>query len=114
MSAGELRERVAFDTRGTVEDDVGNTVDDSWNEAFVIAARIMPLKGGESVMADRLQGVQPVIIRVRYSAAAADITPAWRARNARTGTVYNITSAANMDERRKYLDILATAGGADG
>jgi SPP1 family predicted phage head-tail adaptor len=113
MAAGELRERIAFDEREQMTDDVGNSVG-SWVERFVTAARVRPLKGGETVMADRLQGRQPVVITIRYFQEAATVTPAWRARDVRTGRIYNITAAANMDEHRRYLDLLATAGEADG
>ncbi|MFC7399586.1 phage head closure protein [Chelatococcus sp. GCM10030263] len=113
MAAGDLRERFAFDEREETTDDVGNTVG-SWVERFVTAARVRPLKGGEAVMADRLQGRQPVVITIRYFQAAAAVTPAWRARDARSGRLYNITAVANMDEHRRYLDLLATTGEADG
>jgi len=109
MSAGELRERVAFERREDVDDGYGN-VNGQWVEQFVTAARIQPLKGGEAVQADRLAGKQPVIIRVRYAEATNAVDTSWRARNTRTGTVYNLRSAANMDEHRRYIDFLAEAG----
>lgn len=112
MPAGELRERVAFDARLEIEDGYGNEEGDFAERIAGVAARIQPLKGGERVLADRLTGVQPFVIRVRYSAMAAAIDPGWRARNLRTGDVYAITAAANMDETRRYLDILATRGEA--
>lgn len=112
MSSGELRERVAFDARTTVDDGYGNPVTGDFAEQFVVSARITPLKGGERVMADRLTGVQPCVIRVRYSDQAMQIAPGWQARDVRKGTVFNITGAANMDEKRKYIDVLATAGEA--
>lgn len=112
MPAGELRERVAFGVRQTIDDGYGNPVSGDFLEQFTTAARIQPLKGGERVMADRLSGVQPCVIRVRYSLRAMEIAPGWQARDVRKGTVFNITGAANMDEKRKYIDILATAGEA--
>lgn len=105
---------MAFDAREETDDDAGNYVGE-WRERIApVAARIQPLKGGEQVIAARLTGVQPVVIRIRYSVATAAIDTSWRARNARTGAVYNIRSIANMDERRAYLDLLCEAGVADG
>lgn len=112
--AGPLRERVAFDAREEIDDGYGNHVG-AWQERIApVAARIQPLKGGEQVLAARLTGVQPVIIRVRRSAATAAIDPTWRARDVRRGAVYNIRSVADMEERGAYLDMLCEAGGADG
>lgn len=113
MGAGELRERVAFDRRAAADDGYGNQVS-SWEEQFVVWARVQPLKGGEGVQAARLAGTQPVIIRVRQSSNTIQITSDWRARDARKGTLFNITSMANMDEKGAYLDVLATSGGAVG
>lgn len=114
MSAGELRERVAFDRRAVVDDGYGNTVSGDWQEQFVVWARIQPLKGGEGVQAARLAGSQPVVIRIRLSSHARQISTEWRARDARVGTLFNITSMANMDEKGAYLDVLATSGVAVG
>lgn len=115
MSASELRERLAFDARADLNlnspagDGYGNTEGD-WQEQFRLFARVQPMKGGETVMASRLTGAQPVIIKVRYSNHAATITTGWRARDVRSGAEYNIRGIANMDEKRDYLDILAETG----
>jgi len=112
MTAGEMRERVAFDRRTTVDDGYGNPVTGPFVEQFVVDARISPLKGGEAVMADRLTGRQPVIIKVRWSAATAQIHPGWQARDVRKGTPFNVTDIANRDEKKIYFDVLAVAGEA--
>lgn len=108
-----MRERIAFDRRVTVADDLGNE-QGSWAQQLVTWARVRPLVGGETVQGARLQGEQPVVISIHSSADAAAITPDWRARDARTGTLYNIRSVANNDERGAYLDITAIAGQAAG
>ncbi len=113
MSAGELRERVTFGKRPSTDDGYGNE-EGSWQDQFTVAARIQPLKGGEGVQAARLAGTQPVIIRVRWSADTVLIAPAWRAVDARSSIQYQIKSIMNADEKKKYLDILAEAGGAVG
>ena len=117
MSASELRERLAFDARADLDlnsppgDGYGNTEGD-WQERFKVAAGVKPLKGGEDVLASRLTGVQPVVIRIRYSNQTLAITAAWRARDVRSGVEYALTAIADMDGRKEYLDILATAGAA--
>jgi head-tail adaptor len=111
--AGDLDHRIAWDARSVVDDGFGNTVSGPFVEQFVTYAGIKPLKGGEEVMGARLGGVQPVIITVRKSAQTDLITTDWRARDVRTGTVYAIKApAADMEQKRAYLDILATAGEA--
>lgn len=112
--AGELRERLSFQRRLAVDDGYGNPVSGDWTEQFTCAARIQPLKGGEGVQAARLSGTQPVILAIRLSVAARQVTTSWRAVDVRRGTIYNLTSLANMDERGAMLEILAVSGEADG
>lgn len=111
MSAGELRERVAFDQRATVSDGYGNR-QSTFVEQFSRPARIQPLRGGEQVQASRLTGTQPVIIRVRYDSQTKIIAPEWRARDTRSGLAYSIKSLMNTDEHKRYIDLLATGGEA--
>lgn len=111
MSAGELREKLSFEARISSDDEYGNPTAGEFTEQFEVSARIQPLKGGEGVIAARLTGVQPVIIRVRYSSDTAMIEAGWRAIDTRNNKVYAITAPPiNVDERRRYLDILATLG----
>lgn len=116
MSAGELREMMAFDKRAIIQDDYGNDVVGDFAEQFRVPARVKPMVGigSEQVQAARLSGTQPVIIRVRQTSQTSLIGTDWQARDARKGTLYNIRSSANLDEHGIYLDILATAGEATG
>lgn len=112
MRAGQLRERVTFAVRGTGADDgYGNTLG-AWSDQFTVSARVKPLRGGETVLADRLAGRQPVVITVRRSDSTATITPDWRAEDARSGTVYNIR-AVTPGERHDLIDLLAESGVAE-
>lgn len=108
--AGSLSERIAAERRGAAEDTYTNPVASAYAVQFECAARIMPLRGTETVMESRLSGVQPMIIRVRYSSNTAQIKPDWQLRDTRRGTVYQVKSIANMDEKRQYLDIMAISG----
>ncbi len=113
-SAGDLRERFTFAKRTDTPDEYGNPVAGGWIDQFTVWAAVKPLKGGEGVQAARLAGSQPVIITVRYSSQTRQISPAWRATDARTGVEYNITSAADMQRDRQFIDIMAVAGRAVG
>lgn len=108
MSAGELREKITFFSQSAEDNDLG-TIAGAWVGQFTVAARIQPLRGSEPIIAQRLQGVQPVVIKVRSSSDTRQITTAWKATNARTGVEYNIR-AVTPDERRQYIDFLAESG----
>jgi SPP1 family predicted phage head-tail adaptor len=117
MAAGKLRERVIFESRTPDADgDGAGNFEQGFVERFRCAAQITPLKGGEAVQASRLSGVQPCIIRVRYSSASRQVTPDWRILNARLNdtrgnpVAYNIRSGMNTDEKREYLDFMCESG----
>jgi SPP1 family predicted phage head-tail adaptor len=117
MSAGELRERVIFQSRTPAEDgDGAGNFEGAWQERFRCAARLTPLKGSETVIASRLAGNQPLIIKVRSSAQCREVTTDWRILNARLRdvkgdpTAYNIRSFMNTDEKREYIDFLCDSG----
>jgi head-tail adaptor len=115
MAAGELREMLRFDRRATIPDDGYGNTRGAWAEfAGPYPARVAPAAGSEDVLADRLSGLQPVEITIRWTPLAVTIQTEDRAIDVRSGKTYNVTSINNADERRAYLTILATAGGADG
>ena len=90
-SAGDLRHRIAFDKRVEVDDGYGNTRGD-FAEQFVVWAQVQARFAGEAVQAARLSGQQTVTITVRQSSRTEEVTPDWRARDARSGQVYAIRS----------------------
>lgn len=108
--AGDLDHRLEFSRRGAVDDGYGNPVSGPFEAQFTIWAGLKPLRGGEKVTSDRLAGVQPVIITVRMSSKTRLITTGWQAKDIRSGVVYDITAAADMEGRRQFIDIMATAG----
>jgi SPP1 family predicted phage head-tail adaptor len=112
MAAGKLRERLKFQKRGEpVDDGYGNTVTD-WVDQFTVSARVKPRLGSEPIIAQRLQGVQPVTITVRASSDTRQIAPDWRAIDTRDATkVYNLRTAA-ADEKDRFIEMLADDGAA--
>jgi SPP1 family predicted phage head-tail adaptor len=111
MEAGKLRERVTFQKRMLQADDGYGNALTAFADVMTVWARITPLRGGEGVIAARLQGTQPVLITVRHSTETAAITPDWRLVDARTGTIYNIRTAV-ADERKAQIDMICEAGTA--
>lgn len=113
-SAGHLTERMTFQKRADLSsasppgDGYGN-VEGGWTDQFTIAARRVYLRGGEDVLASRLEGRQPVILTVRRSSDTETITTDWRATDARSGTIYNIRSV-QLTEDRAWIDMLCESG----
>ncbi|KAB2771014.1 phage head closure protein [Brucella anthropi] len=107
--ANALRDRVRLEKREEVDDGYGNTYG-QWVAQFERDACILPSKGGETVIASRLQEVQPALILVRYDAETATITAAWRLIETRSGTVYNIRTSADMERRGRFITMLCESG----
>jgi head-tail adaptor len=106
--AGQLIESVAFDALNAVDDGYGNRQQE-FVEQFQTRAGFIWLRGGESVQAARLEGQQPLIVRVRVYEDTNRITPDWRMRDLRTGDVYAIRGISRSLDRG-YLDVLVQSG----
>lgn len=112
-NVGLLREKVTFYRRSTTPDGYGNQLG-TWSSLVgPVSARIMPLKGGEQVLQERLSGVNLYQITVRSSAAIRGVTTEDRAVNTRTGEEYNLTSIQNPDERKIWQTFLAKSNDAE-
>ena len=109
--AGALRDRVRFDPRTT--DAHGRLLGPWSTTAKPVSAAIVYLKGTEPVMQQRLNGVQPVVIKVHKSSLTAHVTTAYRAFDVRAGVAYNIRSISPAKEPG-FLEVLAEAQGANG
>lgn len=107
--AGELTNRVRFDQR---ELDANGLRQGPFVEGFTVWARLIPLRGGEGVIAQRLESSQPYVITVRDSSQTRAITTGFRAFDGRAGLM-NITGVTKAKESG-FIDILAVAGGARG
>ena len=107
--AAILSERFGFDAPTATPNGQGGNVM-GWAALHECWAGVTYLRGGEAVLASRLVGVQPVVIRVRNCAAARSIGSDWRARDTRTGTVYAVKGSPVPSDDRAYLDIMATSG----
>jgi SPP1 family predicted phage head-tail adaptor len=106
--AGKLTERVSFYLRGEVDDGYGNTVG-GWVQQFETAAAYVHLRGGESVIAARLENKHPVVMRIRTSASARQVTTDWNITDKRSGVEYAIHDVTH-DVGRAYIDLLCQRG----
>lgn len=110
--AGPLREVLIAEQRVEQEDEYGNT-QGKWQEQARFNAAVEARRGGEHVIANRLQGVVSYIATARYSIAAAGVMPDWRLVNARSGAVYNIRTWVPRP-KRDYIDGDIEIGVVDG
>lgn len=111
--AGMLRHRLNFQSKGALNDELGNPVPggSAWTTRFSVRAGMVPKIGGEAVIAGRLQGRQPYIVTVRSSGQTRQIKPDWRAVDANDTTrVFAVRSLADPDGKRQWLEILVEEG----
>jgi head-tail adaptor len=107
--AGRLEERVAFDKREEVEDEYGNMVA-GWIEQFQDRAAFIHRTGSESVMAAKLEGREPMQVRLRMSANARLIDTDWQMRDLHdSGKPYNIRDVV-WNTNRAVVDLMVEGG----
>ncbi|MFN3746700.1 MAG: phage head closure protein [Hyphomicrobiaceae bacterium] len=106
--AGDRYEHVAFDAREAGSDGHGG-VTSTWVEQFRRRAAFIHLRGGEAVLAARLEGRHQVVIGVLSSADVRRVTTDWRVRDLRRGTVYNIRDITPSADRH-VIDFLCESG----
>lgn len=108
FGAGKLRDLVAFEESGEVATDGGITIG-AWTERFQRRVSIESMRGNEVIDAQRLQGVNPLMITVRASADTRSITSAWRIRHVLTGVYYNIRSVVPKPDR-EWIELVCQVG----
>lgn len=107
--SGQLHYQVECQSREKIDDGMGNEISDPWETRFITRAAFRHLRGGEAVMASRLQNKHPMIITVRRSSNTMQITPDWRVFDSRDGKVYEIRDITpELD--RQYLSFLVESG----
>lgn len=98
-----------FFMRERVETDMGGTLD-QWVPQFTRATAVTHLRGGEAVMQARLVSRNPVILTIRNSAQARQITSEWRCElRDRSGSskLYELREGPRPTKYGAYLEILA-------
>ncbi|UPT93023.1 phage head closure protein [Bradyrhizobium barranii subsp. apii] len=107
-SAGDLRSEIKLERQVLTPDGAGGSTVE-WVEVVTTPARIKYLKGGETVMAGRLQGNQTVVVTLRNQPGLGDADTTWRLTSTRSNRVYDI-KAFTLSEDGAWLDILADTG----
>lgn len=107
--AGGLHDYYGFESRDPVSDGYGNDISGPWVERFAAHAETIPVRGGETVLAARLEGRQPVMLRVRSSIAARAVSTDWRCHDKRNDTYFNVR-ALTLSPDRAFIEMLAEAG----
>lgn len=107
--AGDLRERITLQRREL--DENGDPLGD-WESRFSRAVKVVNLRGGESVMQQRIQGKQPVLLVVRADPETITLDNSFRAINERTLQIYDLSAAAETTGR-DWVEILGSAASGD-
>lgn len=107
-SAGQLTERVSFEQKGNAPDGYGGTTT-AFVERFTCRAGFRHLRGGEAVLAGRLEGQHTLIIRVRASSLTEAVTGDWRVRDVRTGKIYEIKDP-EPETNRMFISFTCQSG----
>lgn len=105
FGAGQLVERVSFSSREIVDDGYGNEVAGDWQERFETRAKFAHLRGGETVMAARLESHSMVLMTVRKSAKTEAVTTDWRVTDVRRDTIFNVREI-HEDKSRSLYEML--------
>lgn len=110
--AGDLTERITVQQRGAAAQNALGEDTSAWENLLTVWARAEPLRGREYFAAGQMQVVTDVRFVVRWSPAAATITPAmrvlWR------GVPHDIAAAIHVDAARQWVEIMAVQGARDG
>lgn len=110
--SGQLHYQVALLKREQVDDGQGNT-EGKFVEQFQTRAEFIHLRGGESVLAGRLQGKHTQVIRVRNSSNTRMISTDWMLRDVRTGKSFNIRDIEH-EVNRQFISLTCESGVATG
>lgn len=89
--------------------DADGQVIQRYDARFQDRVTIRFLRGGESVMQARLESRNPVVIAVRNSERARQVTSEWRI--VIDGRDYHLKEDPRPTENRRYLEMLAEARG---
>jgi head-tail adaptor len=109
MDAGKLDRRFRFEFRDDADDGYGNTKAD-WVPQFTRWAGLAYRRGGEGVLAGRLEGRQPAILTVRRDSETSRITNDWRCIDDGDGTVFAIRENPTRTDDRLFYEMLIEAG----
>ena len=108
VKAGDMKDRVALQRPIQTPDGMGGT-ETGWQDVAEVWANFRYLRGGETVLASRLQGRLTAVITIRESADTRAVTADWRLRDARKATIWNIRSFIPSDDDA-FLELTCESG----
>lgn len=103
-SAGDLTKRATLLEPHVARDADGQLVQ-GWIERGTVWCHVLPLRGGESVMAARMQSRSPAIVTLRASGLSRQVTSEWRLRIG--GREYHAKEDPRETQDRAWLEMLA-------
>lgn len=109
-AAGKMDRRLRFEARQEIDDGDGNPVSGEWLPRFTVWGSRKFLRGGETVLAARLESRQPAILTIRDSRQAREITADWHVVDTVDGRIYNIRENPKLSDDRGFLEMLVEAG----
>lgn len=111
LGAGDLYYKVDCQKEVPGVDELDHEVPGAggWVTQFTVRAAYRHLRGGEDVMAGRLQGQHTQIITVRASSQTRQITPEWRLVDTRDGAVFNVRDVT-AETDRMWISLLCERG----
>jgi len=114
-AAGELRDRVRFDRRGSGGNSGGVVKSDFAPLIASRRARLLPVRGGEEVIADRVAGVSGWELVIRFDSATSKLAADDRVVDLRDESrVFDIRFVEDLEGRRRWLVLQLERGKGDG
>lgn len=118
MRAGDLRRRVAIQSRSSSQDTYGQQLS-TWSDVLTnVPAMIEPLNGRELEIASANHPQADTRITVRYHSALANPAAAAAYRvtytNAGGTRLYDVQAVLNLDERNRTIELMCSSGVNEG
>jgi hypothetical protein len=108
---GELRNSVRFD-RAVEGENVGGVTRTTWTQLIdQRAVKLDPTRGGDEVIAGRLEGKSSYDLWVRSDSSTRGLQVGDRAVDRKTGLIYALGEPIDPNNRRQWLLIQATSNG---
>ena len=104
VSIGSMREQITIQSLGTTRD-TGGGISSNYSDSQTIQASIKPLNGKEVYKQGKLQDHVSHEIMIRFNSSVTA-----KNRIKLGSRFFNIRSVINVDERSRYMKILAEEG----
>lgn len=108
--AGDFKERVRIERRALVDGERTG----AWETYGTERAAYTWARGSETVMAQRVQGIQPLIITLRSNASTRAISNTFRVVDARTGAIYGVEAVSPSKDGPQFVDLVCADRGMRG